>query len=46
MSPVRIVRIVDREGQIQSIRQKSETELESSRQGYYRHPEDCSRRRE
>ena len=43
VSPFRIVRIVDREGQIQSIRQNSETVLECSRQGYYRHPEDCSR---
>ena len=43
VSPFRIVRIVDREGQIQSIRQNAETVLECSRQGYYRHPEDCSR---
>lgn len=43
VSPFRIVRIVDREGQIQSIRENSETVLECSRQGYYRHPEDCSR---
>ena len=43
MSPFRIVRIVDREGQIQSIRQNAETILECTRQGYYRHPEDCSR---
>ena len=43
MSPFRIVRIVDREGAIQSIRQNAETVLECSRQGYYRHPEDCSR---
>ena len=39
----RIVRIVDREGRIQSIRENSQTILECSRQGYYRHPEDCSR---
>jgi len=43
VSPFRIVRIVDREGEIQSIRENSETVLECSRQGYYRHPEDCSR---
>ena len=43
VSPFRIVRIVDREGQIQSIRQNAETVLECSRQGYYRHPQDCSR---
>jgi len=43
VSPFRIVRIVDREGQIQSIRENAETILECSRQGYYRHPEDCSR---
>merc|ERR1719397_898687 len=43
VSPFRIVRIVDREGRIQSIRENSETVLECSRQGYYRHPEDCSR---
>ena len=43
VSPFRIVRIVDREGAIQSIRQNAETVLECSRQGYYRHPEDCSR---
>jgi len=43
VSPFRIVRIVDREGHIQSIRENSQTILECSRQGYYRHPEDCSR---
>merc|ERR1712106_1117025 len=43
VSPFRIVRIVDREGKIQSIRENYETVLECSRQGYYRHPEDCSR---
>ena len=43
VSPFRIVRIVDREGQITSVRQNSETILECTRQGYYRHPEDCSR---
>merc|ERR1719397_2293355 len=43
VSPFRIVRIVDREGRIQSIRENSQTILECSRQGYYRHPEDCSR---
>ncbi|XP_059088414.1 mucin-2-like [Tigriopus californicus] len=43
VSPFRIVRVVDREGQITSIRQNSETILECTRQGYYRHPEDCSR---
>ena len=43
VSPFQIVRIVDREGKIQSIRENSETVLECSRQGYYRHPEDCSR---
>ena len=43
VSPFRIVRIVDREGRIASIRRNSETVLECTRQGYYRHPEDCSR---
>jgi hypothetical protein len=43
LSPFRIVRIVDREGVITSLRENSETVLECSRQGYYRHPEDCSR---
>ncbi len=42
-SPFRIVRIVDREGRITSLRENSETVLECTRQGYYRHPEDCSR---
>lgn len=42
VSPYRIVRIVDREGHITSIRQNSETTLECTRQGYYRNPEDCS----
>ena len=43
VSPFRIVRIVDTEGRITAIRQNSETVLECTRQGYYRHPEDCSR---
>ena len=43
VSPFRIVRIVDREGRISSVRENSETILECTRQGYYRHPEDCSR---
>ena len=42
VSPYRIVRIVDREGRIESLRQNSETTLECTRQGYYRNPEDCS----
>ena len=43
VSPFRIVRIVDTEGRITAVRQNSETILECTRQGYYRHPEDCSR---
>ena len=42
ISPYRIVRIVDREGQITALRQNSETTLKCTRQGYYRNPEDCS----
>ncbi len=42
-SPFRIVRIVDQEGRITSIRENSETILECTRQGYYRHPQDCTR---
>ena len=42
VSPYRIVRIVDREGHITSIRENAETTLECTRQGYYRNPEDCS----
>ncbi len=42
-SPFRIVRIVDQEGRITSVRENSETTLECTRQGYYRHPEDCTR---
>ncbi len=38
----RIVRIVDREGRISSTRESSQTTLECTRQGYYRHPQDCS----
>ncbi len=41
-SPFRIVRIVDQEGRITSVRENSETVLECSRQGYYRHPQDCT----
>ncbi len=43
LSPFRIVRIVDREGRIASVRENAETVLECSRQGYYRHPHDCTR---
>ena len=42
VSPYRIVRLVDREGHITSLRQNSETTLECTRQGYFRNPEDCS----
>ena len=42
VSPSRIVRVVDREGKITGIREKRETILECTRQGYYRHPQDCS----
>lgn len=42
-SPFRIVRIVDRSGETTVLRQAQETSLRCSRQGYYRHPEDCSR---
>ena len=38
----RIVRIVDKEGRISGFRESSETTLECTRQGYYRHPSDCS----
>lgn len=43
LSPFRIVRIVDRAGRVLSTRENSETLFICSRQGYYRHPEDCSR---
>ena len=43
LSPFRIVRIVDQEGRVTSVRENSETVLECTRQGYYRHPQDCSR---
>lgn len=42
VSPSRIVRVVDREGRITGLREKRETTLECTRQGYYRHPQDCS----
>jgi len=40
-SPYRIVRIVARSGETSVIRQPLESSLQCSRQGYYRHPEDC-----
>lgn len=42
-SPYRIVRIVSRSGETSVIRQPMESSLQCSRQGYYRHPEDCGR---
>lgn len=42
-SPYRVVRVVDRLGETVVIRQTQETSLTCSRQGYYRHPEDCNR---
>lgn len=42
-SPYRIVRIVSRSGESSVIRQPLESNLQCSRQGYYRHPEDCGR---
>ncbi|XP_057372693.1 uncharacterized protein LOC130693540 [Daphnia carinata] len=42
-SPYRIVRIVSRSGESSVIRQPLESSLQCSRQGYYRHPEDCGR---
>ena len=42
VSPYRIVRVVDREGRISGFRESAETTLECTRQGYYRHPQDCS----
>lgn len=42
-SPYRIVRIVARSGETSVIRQPLESSLQCSRQGYYRHPEDCGR---
>lgn len=43
VSPYRVVRLVDRSGKTTVVRQAQETSLRCSRQGYYRHPEDCSR---
>ncbi len=43
VSPYRIVRVVDRSGKTSVVRQSQETSLRCSRQGFYRHPEDCSR---
>ncbi|XP_046444765.1 flocculation protein FLO11-like isoform X8 [Daphnia pulex] len=40
-SPYRIVRIVARSGETSVVRQPLESSLQCSRQGYYRHPEDC-----
>ena len=42
-SPYRIVRIVSRSGETIVMRQALESNLQCSRQGYYRHPEDCGR---
>ena len=41
-SPYRVVRVVDRSGETVVMRQSQETSLTCSRQGYYRHPENCN----
>ncbi|KAA0202919.1 hypothetical protein HAZT_HAZT010841 [Hyalella azteca] len=41
-SPFKIVRIVDRNGDIRALRSNDDTDFECTRQGYYRNPKDCS----
>nr|AJO25038.1 chitinase [Nilaparvata lugens] len=43
LSPYRIVRVIDRAGDIHVVRKEAKTEFECSRQGYFRHPSGCNR---
>nr|XP_018912156.1 PREDICTED: uncharacterized protein LOC109040634 [Bemisia tabaci]XP_018912157.1 PREDICTED: uncharacterized protein LOC109040634 [Bemisia tabaci]XP_018912158.1 PREDICTED: uncharacterized protein LOC109040634 [Bemisia tabaci] len=43
VSPYRVVRVVDRAGDIHVVRRQIKTEFECSRQGYFTHPSGCNR---